>query len=289
MHRSMTLLAAVLALLAVPAAAAPRDAGHGGGRDAGARAAYDTNWATLPPEPGPAPRPAPAPSKLGDDGPEAPVPAPAPATPAPQTRIEPAQPSGPKEAAQAAPSFPPEVRKAAREHLQGIWKLAEKGPLPCEKVVDGLTRKLLIAADFDSSDVAAHPMGYVALARCAEARGFYGLMGNLGLVLYKYGKRNAHPEILARAVLGLGAADAAWKILLLAEKDFPDDPDVAVTKAKVLCRVRRWPECHAQAERTLALAKGMRDKSLQGSRSSSTRPRGRSRGTTPSRCPRGPR
>ncbi|MGC4122782.1 MAG: hypothetical protein QM765_51065 [Myxococcales bacterium] len=260
MHRRLFVLAlAAASLVSLPAAAAP-DAGiRRTGIDAG-RAAYDTDWATLPAEPDPSASPSQAQRNLDDEGSATPT---APAAPAPETRTEPAAPSGPKDAVDETPRFSPEEKKQAREFLQAVWKVAERGQLDCEKAVDASTRRKLIAADFDSSDVVTHPKGYLALARCAEARGFFGLMGNLGLVLFKYGKKNAHPEILARAVLGLGSPDAAWKLLLLSEKDFPNDPDIAVTKAKVLCRVRQWSECHAQAEQTLTIAKGMRDKALR--------------------------
>lgn len=255
MHCRMLAAALASALLVVPAASlAGRDAGTG---DAGARAAYDTHWATIPSS-GPGGGKDPAPSKPGDDGSVAPTPAPK-AEPAPA----PATPSGPKEAAEEKPRFTAEQRKAARDFLEMVWKASEQGPLPCEKVVQANTRAVLVAAELSKADVAAHPMGVVALARCAEAQGYFGLMGDLSKMLLDYGKKDAHPELLARAVLGLGRPDVAMKVLAEAEKVLPKDPDVAVTKAKVLCRVRLWPECHAQAERALALAKSMPDKALR--------------------------
>ncbi len=238
---------ACCAVLLTAALASAQDAGVRA--DAGRRGVYDPAWAAFPDAhpAGDARAPARPPAKLED--PSEPAPAPKPAQ---------AQPAEPVAADAPAPRFTPQQRAEARRFLAAVFQASARGPLDCAQVVTPTTRLVLIAADLTAAEVAENSAGLVALTRCAEQQGYFGLMQDLAVGLLRHAGADAHPELLARAFLGLGSPRAAMEVLETADKKLPNLPDVALTKAKVFCRVRMFAECRALADKAAALGRQMK-------------------------------
>ena len=107
-------------------------------------------------------------------------------------------------------------------------------------------------AEVDAAIVRANEPGLLAFARCAEAKHLYRLLAAVAFDIVKADEKY-HPELLARAALGLGRYQLALTVLKEAAKASPKDPDVALTTAKAHCRASDWATCLKTADQTLKL------------------------------------
>jgi tetratricopeptide (TPR) repeat protein len=166
----------------------------------------------------------------------------------------PPPPSTGKEAP-AAPRLTVIPRETARKMLEAVLGQAAAPNPECARLVTPRTRALLAMAAPDASAVKANLPGFLALARCAEKQEYFGLMKELASAMLEASGDEGHPELLARALLGLEAWGPAARVVAKAEKRLPNDPDVALIKAKLLCRAHSWNECLKASQRTIELGK----------------------------------
>ncbi len=121
----------------------------------------------------------------------------------------------------------------------------------CAKLIAPWTRVLLALVRPPPPAVKQDLESYLWLARCAEKQRYHVLLGEIGSNMLMADPKKGHPELLARALLGLNSPHMALKVL---EKSDSKDADVALTKAKVQCRMRDWKGCRQSAEATAKLA-----------------------------------
>lgn len=100
---------------------------------------------------------------------------------------------------------------------------------------------------------------YVALARCAEERDYFILQKSIAQRLFDTDPVAGHPELLARAFVGLGAFGDARRLLETAAKKNPKDGNVAVTFAKVTCLLGDWEACQKHAAEAYKLSLAEKD------------------------------
>ncbi|MCC6811203.1 MAG: hypothetical protein IT381_27480 [Deltaproteobacteria bacterium] len=164
----------------------------------------------------------------------------------------PPPPSTGKEAPQAAaPKLPTEAE--ARAMLAKVVAAAKPATRDCKTLIAPWTRVLLALARPEAAEVKKNSEGYLWLARCAEKQKYYVLLGDIGALMLASDPKGGHPELLARAYVGLNSPRLALGLLDKAQKFAAKDPDVALTRAKVFCRVRDWKQCLAAAEQTVKL------------------------------------
>ncbi|HEV7559247.1 MAG TPA: hypothetical protein VGO00_27420, partial [Kofleriaceae bacterium] len=120
----------------------------------------------------------------------------------------------------------------------------------CEIATKAGVQTAVDFAEIDPPLVKANEPGFLALARCAEGAKFYHFMNSIALDIYAADPKY-HPELLARAMLGLGEFRISLDILKKAAKASPKDGDILVTIAKAACKLEVWPECLKAADATL--------------------------------------
>lgn len=123
----------------------------------------------------------------------------------------------------------------------------------CAKLISPWARVLFAASRLSPDEVKANLEGLLWLARCAEKQHYFVLMGDIGDQMLRADPDKGHPELLARAMLGLNSPNAALKLLDKVQLKYVKDPDVALTTAKVLCRTRDWAGCMTAADKTVKL------------------------------------
>ncbi|MFT3711270.1 MAG: hypothetical protein QM817_26870 [Archangium sp.] len=154
----------------------------------------------------------------------------------------------PKAKALARPTY-----SVARQELLQLRNDAKDPKRDCKKLINAWTRLVLMVAKPSADEVREDLEGYLWLARCAEKQQYYVLLGDLGAMMVKADESKGHPELLARAFLGLNSPQLALKVLEKAKDQ--KDPDVVLTFAKTYCRVRDWDECLSAADKTVKLVK----------------------------------
>ncbi len=160
--------------------------------------------------------------------------------------------------AAGAPEVDPGVADA-RKRLSEVLVAADAGKAPCSDLVTPSTRYLINHADLTLGDVKKNAKPFLAVARCAEKEKYFVLEADIAKMLRKADPKNAHPELLARALMGLGDTDTAMTVLgeLLAKS--PKDPDLNLTQAKGYCKQRQWKKCLDASNKTLALAEKLKN------------------------------
>jgi hypothetical protein len=170
----------------------------------------------------------------------------------PATTPPPPPPSAPKDPPKQTKKLPSKAESMAL--LNKVLAEAKAANRDCTRLIGPWTRVLLMLADPSPAEMASDLESYVWLARCAEKQKYYVLLADIGSHMIEADVKKGHPELLARGYIGLNNPNAALKLLDLAEKLLPKDGDVAVTRAKVLCRVREWKQCLAAGDKALKLA-----------------------------------
>ncbi len=155
-----------------------------------------------------------------------------------------------------APRLPTEAE--AKE----LWsKLLAKAKAPdrdCAALIGPHARLAFTIANPTTDEVKADLAAYLWMARCAEKQRYYVLLLELSARMVKADPKKGHPELLARAYLGLDMPKHALEVLDLADKQLPKDSDVALTGAKTACRLRDWAGCLKQADKTVKLAQALK-------------------------------
>ncbi|MBL8951832.1 MAG: hypothetical protein JNK82_13705 [Myxococcaceae bacterium] len=154
-----------------------------------------------------------------------------------------------------APSKRLPTQLEARVELERILNDAKSPKRDCKALISPWTRLMLALARPSTSDIEGSMESYLQLARCAEKQKYYVLLGDIGDLMFKANFKKGHPELLARAFVGLNSPQLALKVLEKAEADLPKDPEIALTTAKVRCRTREWDKCLAAADKTVKLVK----------------------------------
>ena len=149
-----------------------------------------------------------------------------------------------------APTIKPPSRDEARAMLGKALGAAQAKD--CVAATSPRAQTGFNFAGVDAPFVRSNEPGLLAFARCAEGRHLYRL---LGAVAFDLGKADPkfHPELLARALLGIGHYTTALAVLKEIAKTAPRDPDIALTTAKAHCRAADWASCSKLASETLQL------------------------------------
>jgi hypothetical protein len=146
------------------------------------------------------------------------------------------------------PKIKPPTRDEARTVLASALTAATNKQ--CELATKAVVQTALDFAEVDPELIKANEAGFLALARCAEGAKFYHFMNAVALDIYRADPKY-HPELLARAMLGLGEFKISLEILKRAAKASPKDGDILVTIAKAACKLEAWKECLKAADTTL--------------------------------------
>ncbi|MCC6526762.1 MAG: hypothetical protein IT373_29205 [Polyangiaceae bacterium] len=156
---------------------------------------------------------------------------------------------------------PPSADEAATLWSEAVTLAREAKPrtLKCHRVVSATTRYAFMVAGVAPEAVRQDMAAYLRIARCAEQLGSYGFMGELGRAMTRAAPDAGHPELVARAWLGKRRPELALRSLALSKKKAPDDPNLALTIAKVHCTMAHWAECRAAAEAVTTLAERVPD------------------------------
>jgi len=156
----------------------------------------------------------------------------------------------PKPAAKRLPT-----QLEARAELERILSDAKSPKRDCKALISPWTRLVLALARPQTADIEGSMDAYLQLARCAEKQKYFVLLGDIGDLMFKANFIKGHPELLARAMIGLNSPQLALKVLEKAEENLPKDPEISLTTAKVRCRMREWDKCLAAADKTVKLVK----------------------------------
>ena len=140
----------------------------------------------------------------------------------------------------------------ANAALDKLFADARSPKRDCAALINSRTRLVFTRSKVTKDYVKKNVDGYLWLARCAEKQKYYALMADLSDDLL-WADKSLHPELMARALLGLNSPKGALKTLEQAEKLSAKDPDIALTFAKVQCRTRDWANCLKSADRTVKL------------------------------------
>lgn len=163
------------------------------------------------------------------------------------------QPSSGKELPKP-PIRPPLSNDFAKKTLSDALTRARDPKLDCEKVLfsSAVAEAFYVARPSKALIVQDGP-AYVRLARCAEKRGYFVFMLDLAKALSSADPKGGHPELIARAQLGLSDEKAAIDLLEKLLKERPNDPFTRVTAAKAQCAIKSWATCasHAQLATTM--------------------------------------
>ena len=174
---------------------------------------------------------------------------------------EPTTPDGAGTAQTEAPSKSkpmPTVDEAKAEIASSLAAALKPGH-KCADVVSPRTRVTLGIAAPTADEVKANMPAYVELARCAEDRDYFVLLREVSERMLAVDAVGGHPELMARALLGLGAPAEALKLLDDARKKNPKDSNVAVTTAKIACSVGAWESCAKAAAEAFKLSQAEKD------------------------------
>jgi hypothetical protein len=149
---------------------------------------------------------------------------------------------------------PPEEEAAIVEVARAL-KLTEKKGFDCSDVVNRKVRLAYAVAPLPGLGfVDGHRDQWVAFARCAEKERYFLMMKEVSTLLVKASETQGHPELLARAYMGLGDLEAADQVLTLAIDALPKDANVALTAAKLMCREEKWKACLTYCDKAVTLA-----------------------------------
>jgi tetratricopeptide (TPR) repeat protein len=143
------------------------------------------------------------------------------------------------------PNNGPPLPSAAEAQQMLSVALAEaiKPQHDCATVVNPKTRLAYALVATPPAEMKKNLDAWTGFARCAEKQKYFRLMEDVGLRMVAADEKLGHPELLARAELGLEEYQMAAKVLDAAAKNNPHDANVALTAAKVLCRINKWKEC----------------------------------------------
>src|SRR6185436_20161636 len=122
----------------------------------------------------------------------------------------------------------PKKKLPTEAEAKAMWgALLEKAKSPdrdCAALIGPLARLAFTLAHPTKDEVKADMESYLWMARCAEKQKYFVLLGDLGDTMLSADPKTGHPELLARAFLGLNSPKLAKKVLDSAEKAFPKDP-----------------------------------------------------------------
>lgn len=130
-----------------------------------------------------------------------------------------------------SPAVLPSVEQARREVLEAL-AIAGKSPTACARIINPKTRLAFDLARPTPAAMQENHDAWIAFARCAEHERYYRLMEDVSYRLLLSDKKNGHPELVARAMLGLDRPLGAATVLGAAVKENPHDANVLVTWAK---------------------------------------------------------
>lgn len=156
---------------------------------------------------------------------------------------------------------PAEPLDALVDESKAQWLERVKGAKAgkdCASLITADTRFDLTQADPTPAEVKKDLKAYVTLARCAEKEKFFVLMVNLAELITKAAPKDPHPELWARALLGLGLNKDAWELIEKATEQFPNDADLALAAAKAKCRSREWDACDTWAQKATSLTEKLK-------------------------------
>lgn len=143
---------------------------------------------------------------------------------------------------------------AAKREWTRLIGLAVRPNPDCAELVNGLSRAFFDQLELDDAWLRKSADGWLAVARCAEKQKFFGFMFTLARRYAKANKEAPHAELIVRAALGYELNDLALEGITDLVKDRPDDADIALTAAKVNCRLRKWQACLELAKKAMSLA-----------------------------------
>jgi hypothetical protein len=146
------------------------------------------------------------------------------------------------------PKIKPPTLEEARTVLGAALSAADKKN--CDEATHAIVQAAFNFAMVDAAYVKANEQGLLALARCAEGQRFYRFMNQIAIDLNRVDS-SFHPELLARAMLGMGEYKTALEILKGAAKAAPKDADISLTLTKAECKLEAWAECAKIATATL--------------------------------------
>jgi hypothetical protein len=144
----------------------------------------------------------------------------------------------------------PSVREATATMTAALAEALKSKP-DCEVVASPKVRVAWFLLPVPTkATLTRHARGYVGIARCAEQRRFYTFEKDVASQLVMAGM--IHPELLARALIGLKDYKTAAALLVRAHQLAPKDPNVLLTAAKLECHASTWKPCIDDAGAALA-------------------------------------
>src|SRR4051812_6434379 len=121
----------------------------------------------------------------------------------------------------------PKRKLPTQAEATAVWSaLLTKAKAPdrdCAALIGPVARLAFSIANPSDEEVKADLESYLWMARCAEKQKYFVLLGDLGDRMMTADPKNGHPELLARAFLGLNSPKLAMKVLDSAEKALPKD------------------------------------------------------------------
>jgi hypothetical protein len=163
----------------------------------------------------------------------------------------------PKEAANPKGGM---TRAAADAAISAVLVDAAKPNADCKKLTAASVQAALDLVHPDAAFYRTNEKAMVALARCAEQEHAYLWMLRIANALVAAKPDDdGHPELVARALLGLGDTASANKLLVDLVAKRPTDPNLVLTLAKSRCRSDDYKDCLAQANAALKLVTPPKD------------------------------
>jgi hypothetical protein len=145
-------------------------------------------------------------------------------------------------------------RTAADAALAKMLAGAAESKPDCAALTSGTNQTALGVVHPDGAFYKANEAAMVTVARCAEHEHAYMWMLKIGNALVAAKPDDdGHPELVARALLGLGDTESANKMLVDLVAKHPKDPNLALTFAKSRCRAGEFKDCLTQADAALKL------------------------------------
>ena len=151
-------------------------------------------------------------------------------------------------------------RAAADAALEKMLAGAAQPKPDCATLTSGTNQTALAVVHPDPGFYKTNEPAMVTVARCAEQEHAYMWMLKIGNALVAAKPDDdGHPELVARALLGLGDTESANKMLVDLVAKRPKDANLALTFAKARCRAGEFKDCLTQAEATLKLVTPAKD------------------------------
>ncbi|MBM4784244.1 MAG: hypothetical protein GQE15_41775 [Archangiaceae bacterium] len=146
------------------------------------------------------------------------------------------------------------TESAASKEWNRLLGQATRPNPDCALLVNAQTRAIFDQLELDDASLRKNADGWLAVARCAEKQKFFGFMFTLARRYAKANKEAPHAELIVRAALGYELNDIALEGITDLVNERPNDADVALTAAKVNCRLRKWQPCLELAKKAMSLA-----------------------------------